>query len=53
MLRALGIPLYMWACREHNPDMPAFTTGEMIIAGFMLILAAFAVYAMTRGIIHV
>lgn len=53
MFMALGIPFYMWACREHNPDKPAFTTGEMIIAGFMLILAAFAVYAMTRGIIHV
>lgn len=53
MFMALGIPFYMWACRENNPNKPAFTTGEMVIAGFMLILAAFAVYAITRGIIHV
>jgi len=49
----IGIPVYVWAKKEHNEDECAFTVGEGIIAGFMALVAVFAVYAFMRGIVHV
>ena len=49
----IGIPVYVWAKKEHDEDECAFTVGEGIIAGFMALVAVFAVYAFMRGIVHV
>ena len=49
----IGIPVYYWACKEHDEDSPAFTVGEAIIAGLMTVVAVFAVYAFMSGIVHV
>jgi arginine:ornithine antiporter/lysine permease len=50
---AVGIPVYIWAKKQNEPNKPAFTVGEGIVAAFMVIIAIFAVYAMARGIINV
>jgi len=49
----IGIPVYIRACKQHNPDQPAFTVGEQIVAWFLLIVAVFAIYAFSRGLISV
>ncbi|MBQ7633566.1 MAG: amino acid permease [Alphaproteobacteria bacterium] len=49
----VGIPVYVWAKKEHDEEECAFTVGEGIIAGFMVLIAVFAVYAFMRGIVHV
>ncbi len=48
---ALGIPVYMWACKENN--VKAFTCNEGIFAWALIILSFFALYAFSRGIIHI
>jgi len=50
---ALGIPVYIWAKKQNNPETSAFTVGEGIVAGFMVVIALFAIYAMATGIIKV
>ena len=50
---ALGIPVYIWSKKQHNPNTSAFTNGECIIALLIAIAALFAVYALSHGIIHV
>ena len=49
----VGIPVYVWACKEHNAEKSAFTVGEMIVAGVLIAVALFAVYAFMRGIVNV
>lgn len=48
---ALGIPVYIWAKKQNSPDTPAFTVGEGIVAGLIVVIALFAVYAMAAGIV--
>ena len=50
---AVGIPFYIWACREHDFEKPVFSTGEAVFAGFLIMVALFAIYAMARGLISV
>ena len=50
---AVGIPVYIWAKKQHEPKAPAFSVGEGIVAGFVVVIALFAIYAMARGIISV
>ena len=49
----VGIPVYIWAKKEHDREHCAFTVGEMIVAGFMIAVAVFAVYAFMTGIVKV
>ena len=49
---ALGIPVYIWACREDKHQTPAFTCGERRLAGAIILVALAAIYAMARGLIH-
>ncbi len=46
---ALGIPVYIWACKEN--ETKAFTRSEAIFAWSLIILSIFAIYAFARGII--
>ncbi len=50
---ALGIPVYIWAKRENNPDSCAFEAREKYLAIALLIVALFAIYAFVRGIISI
>lgn len=49
----VGIPIYVWAKKEHDKEHSAFTVGEEIIAGFMIVIALFAIYAFMSGIVKV
>lgn len=48
---ALGIPVYMWACKEN--EIKPFTRNEGILAWALIILAVFALYAFSHGIIKI
>ena len=50
---ALGIPVYIWAKKEHNPDVCAFEAKEKYLAIALFIVALFAIYAFVRGIISI
>ena len=50
---ACGIPFYIWAKKQNNPDKPAFTNSECGIALVLVLVSLFAIYALARGIIHV
>lgn len=49
----VGIPVYMYAQRENNPETRYFSIGEAIVAGFLILVALFALYAFMHGIIRV
>ncbi|MBR6355769.1 MAG: amino acid permease [Alphaproteobacteria bacterium] len=49
----VGIPVYVWAKKEHDKDTCAFTVGEAIVAGILVAVALFAVYAFMRHIVTV
>lgn len=50
---ALGIPVFIWARKQNNPDQPAFTRKECIFAGLLILIALWAIYAFIRGIITI
>ncbi len=50
---ALGIPVYIRARKEREPNEAAFTCGERWLAGIFIIIALCALYAFCRGIVHV
>lgn len=50
---AVGIPVYIWAKKQREPEAPAFSVGEGVIAAFVVVIALFAVYAMSSGIVHI
>ena len=49
----VGIPVYVWAKKEHDKEHCAFTVGEAIVAGVLVAVAIFAVYAFMSGIVKV
>ena len=49
---AVGIPVYIWACREDKAQMPAFTCREKLMAWAIGLIAVAAIYAFARGLIH-
>ena len=49
----IGIPVYIMACRQNNPNSPAFSVGEQIVAWVLVVVAVFAIYAFSRGLINV
>lgn len=48
---ALGIPVYIWARKENNPDSRAFTRSEWWFAAALVVIALWALYAFSRGLI--
>ena len=50
---ALGIPVYIWARRDLSATDPVFSCGERRLAGIIVLIALIALYAMTRGLIHI
>lgn len=50
---SLGIPVYVWARKQNNKTEQVFTRHERILAGVLVLIALFAVYAMASGIVKV
>lgn len=50
---ALGIPVYIWARKQHAPNEKAFTTYEALFACLLITIAIVAIYALTRGLVTV
>ena len=50
---ALGIPIYIWARKQNNPEAKCFTKTESYCAIALIILAIIAIYTMSRGIINI
>ena len=48
---ALGIPVYIWARHQTNPKERAFSEGEAILAVLLIVIALWAVYALSHGIV--
>lgn len=48
---ALGIPFFMWARHQFAPRERAFTTGEGVLAAFLVVIALWAIYALSHGIV--
>ena len=48
---ALGIPFYVWARKENNPNQCAFNKIEKLVAGLFILIAIWAIYAFSRGIV--
>ena len=48
---ALGIPVYMWARKQNNPDQKVFSSGELWLAIALVVIALWAIYAFSRGIV--
>lgn len=48
---ALGIPVYIWARHEHNPQERIFSRGERVFASILVIIAIAAIYGFSRGLI--
>ena len=50
---ALGIPVYIWARKEHAPQEKFFSCCERAFAILLMIIALAAIYAMVRGIVTI
>ena len=50
---ALGIPVYVRARKERQPDERAFTEHEWALASAFIVIAFWALYAFCRGIVTV
>ena len=49
---ALGIPVFIWARKQNDPKQPAFTRTESIFAGLLILIALWAIYAFSHGIVN-
>lgn len=49
---ALGIPVYIWARKEHNPQACPFNRDEKWFAGILIAVAIAAVYGFSHGLIN-
>ncbi|MBE6450967.1 MAG: amino acid permease [Alphaproteobacteria bacterium] len=50
---ALGIPVYIWARKQNNPEAKAFGKKECLLAWILIIVAIFAIYAMSTSIVKI
>lgn len=50
---ALGIPVYIWARHQNTPQEKPFSRKESCLAGVLVLVALFAIYAMATGIVKV
>lgn len=48
---ALGIPVFVWARKQSAPQEKAFSGGELALAILLVIIALWAIYAFSRGLI--
>lgn len=48
---AVGIPVFVWARHQSAPGQKAFTVGECALASLLVIIALWALYAFSHGIV--
>ncbi len=48
----IGIPVFVWARKQSAPEQKVFSLGEAILACLMAIVAVWAIYAFSRGIVN-
>ena len=53
ILIALGIPVYVWARKQHQNGQPVFKKPEIGLVVIIVCLAVFAIYALARGIVKI
>ena len=49
----LGIPVYIWARKESNPNEKLFTAREYASVTIFIILSLWAIYAFAHGIVKI
>lgn len=49
----VGIPFYIWARKQHQENKYLFSVGEQIVAGLLIVISLFAIYAFARGLVNV
>ncbi len=50
---AAGIPVFVWARKQSSPNEKAFTVGEAALACLLIVIALWAIYAFSRGIVNI
>ena len=50
---AAGIPIFVWARKQSAPNEKAFSVGEAAIACLLIVIALWAIYAFSRGIVNI
>jgi arginine:ornithine antiporter/lysine permease len=50
---AIGIPVYIWARKQHAPSEKAFSKREALFACTLIIISIAAIYALSRGLVTV
>lgn len=53
VILALGIPVFMWARKQHHPDEAYFQGKEIWLAGLLIIIALGAIYGFSHGLIKI
>ena len=48
---ALGIPVFIYARKQNNPQEEVFSAGERFAASVLIVAALFGVYAMIKGLV--
>ncbi len=50
---AIGIPIFIWARKQSNPDEHSFSRGELILAGLLVVISVWAIYVFSHGIVKI
>ena len=52
VILVLGIPVFIWARKQNNPTEPSFQPHEKWLAGLLIVVALWAIYAFAHGLIN-
>ena len=52
VILVLGIPVFIWARKQNNPTEPCFQPHEKWLAGLLIVVTLWAIYAFAHGLIN-
>ena len=52
VILVLGIPVFIWARKQNNPTEHCFQPHEKWLAGLLIVVALWAIYAFAHGLIN-
>ena len=52
VILVLGIPVFIWARKQNNPTESCFQPHEKWLAGLLIVVALWAIYAFAHGLIN-
>ena len=52
VILVLGIPVFIWVRKQNNPTEPCFQPHEKWLAGLLIVVALWAIYAFAHGLIN-